>query len=151
MKPQLDDIDRQLVNLLQDGLEICDEPFAAPANALGIPVTDLLARLARLKSIGVLSRIGPMYNAERMGGGLSLCAMAVLPDDFERVAAIVNGFPEVAHNYEREHAYNMWFVLATESPERTLEVNAEIERLTGVKVLNLPKLDEYFVGMKVEA
>jgi DNA-binding Lrp family transcriptional regulator len=151
MKPQLDDIDRRLVNLLQDGLEICDEPFAAPAMTLGIPVDDLLQRLARLKSIGVLSRLGPMYNAQRMGGGLSLCAMAVPAGDFERVAAIVNGFPEVAHNYEREHAYNMWFVLATESAGRTIEVISEIEGLTGVKVLNLPKLDEYFVGMKVEA
>lgn len=151
MKPQLDDIDRKLINRLQDGIEVCDEPFAAPAAELGITVDELLSRLRRLRTIGVLSRIGPMYNAERMGGALSLCAMAVPSGDFERLAGIVNSFPEVAHNYERDHRFNMWFVLATESEARALEVIGEIERLTGVKVLNLPKLDEYFIGMKVDA
>lgn len=151
MKPQLDDIDRRLINLLQDGIAICGEPYAAPAAELGISVHDLLARLERLVSIGVLSRVGPMYNAARMGGGLTLCAMAVPRERFDDVAALVNSFAEVAHNYERSHRFNMWFVLATETEARTLEVIAEIERLTGVKVLNLPKLDEYFIGMKVEA
>lgn len=151
MKQQIDAIDRRIINLLQDGLGICDEPFAAPAAEIGITVDDLLSRLARLKSIGVLSRIGPMYNSARLGGGLTLCAMAVPAADFERVAEIVNAFPEVAHNYAREHAFNMWFVLATEQPERVDAVLEDIEYLTGVKVLNLPKLDEYFIGLRVEA
>jgi DNA-binding Lrp family transcriptional regulator len=151
MRPQIDDIDRRLINLLQEGLAICDEPFALPADQLGITVDDLLARLRRLKTLGVLSRVGPMFNAQRMGGGLTLCAMAVPQGDFDRIAQIVNGFAEVAHNYERHHRFNMWFVLATETAARALAVIAEIERLTGVKVLNLPKLDEYFIGMKVEA
>jgi DNA-binding Lrp family transcriptional regulator len=77
--------------------------------------------------------------------------MAVPAEDFERVAAIVNAFPEVAHNYEREHVFNMWFVLATETPERVVEVLDEIERLTDIKALNLPKHEEYFIGMKVDA
>jgi DNA-binding Lrp family transcriptional regulator len=151
MKPQLDDIDRRIVNLLQDGLEICDDPFARPAAELGIAVEDLLARLSRLKAMGVLSRIGPMYNTARLGGGLTLCAMAVPKERFDAVADTVNSFAEVAHNYERDHQFNMWFVLATEMPERAGEVITQIEDLTGVKVLNLPKLEEYFIGMKVEA
>ncbi len=151
MRPQLDEIDRKLINLLQEGLAICEEPFVAPAADLGISVGDLLARLERLVTIGVLSRVGPMYNAARLGGGLTLCAMAVPAARFEDVAGLVNSFAEVAHNYERDHAFNMWFVLATETEARTLEVIGEIERLTGVKVLNLPKLEEYFIGMKVEA
>jgi siroheme decarboxylase len=151
MKPQIDQIDRNLINLLQDGIAVCEEPYAEPAVRLGISVDELLARLGRLKAMGVLSRVGPMFNAARMGGGLTLCAMAVPAGQFEQVAEIVNGFPEVAHNYERSHAYNMWFVLATETVDRTQQVIGEIERLTGVKVLNLPKLEEYFIGMKVEA
>ena len=59
--------------------------------------------------------------------------------------------PEVAHNYEREHAFNMWFVLATETPERIHEVIAAIERATGYKVYNLPKLEEFYVGLRFEA
>jgi len=151
MKPQLDDIDRRIVNRLQGGLSICERPFAEAASELGIVETDLLERLRRLISNGVLSRFGPMFDASRIGGGLTLCAMAVPAAEFDQVAAIVNSFPEVAHNYERDHRFNMWFVLATETPERAGEVANEIERLTNIKVLNLPKLEEYFIGMKVEA
>jgi DNA-binding Lrp family transcriptional regulator len=151
VKPPLDDIDRRIVNRLQDGLPVCERPFLAAAEELGIAEDDLLDRLRRLKATGFLSRIGPMFNVARIGGGLTLCAMAVPAADFEQVAALVNGFPEVAHNYERDHAFNMWFVLATETPERIGEVLNEIERLTNVKVLNLPKQEEYFIGMKVEA
>lgn len=151
MTHQLDDMDRRLINLLQDGLDICATPFARPAAALGLSEADLLERLRRLIAAGVLSRLGPMFDAARMGGAFSLCAMAVPPERFEEVAAIVNAFAEVAHNYERAHHFNMWFVLAAERPARIPEVIAEIEHLTGVKVLNLPKLDEYFIGLRVAA
>lgn len=150
MKPVLDAFDRALVNRLQDGLPLVAEPFAAVADELGMTDVEVIARLTRLKSSGVLSRFGPMYNAAALGGGLTLCAMAVPQERFEDVAAIVNGFSECAHNYAREHHFNMWFVLATEDPARIGAVIADIERLTGIKVLNLPKLDEYFIGLKVD-
>lgn len=151
MTAALDETDRRIVNRLQDGLPVCDAPYAVAAAELGLGEAELLARLQRLREAGVLSRIGPMYNAGRMGGGLTLCAMQVPQPRFAEVAEVVNGFPEVAHNYARDHRYNMWFVLATEDPERVAAVLGEIERLTGVKVLNLPKQDEYFIGMKVQA
>ena len=99
---------------------------------------------------GVLSRFGPMYHAEKMGGGLTLAAMKVPVAEFDRIADIVNGFDEVAHNYERDHAFNMWFVVATETPERIAEVIAEIEAATGLSVANMPKIDEFFIGLKFE-
>jgi siroheme decarboxylase len=151
MKLQLDEIDRRIINRLQHGLPVCDRPFLEAAREFRIEEQDLLERLARLKSNGVLSRVGPMYNAARIGGGLSLCAMMVPNGEFEKVSAVVNSFPETAHNYERDHAFNMWFVLATETPERVGDVVTAIERLTNIKVLNLPKQEEYFVGMKVDA
>jgi hypothetical protein len=89
-----------------------------------------------------------MYHAERLGGALTLAAMQVPVRDFERVTGIVNGFPEVAHNYAREHGFNMWFVLATEAPERIGEVISEIERISGYRVYNLPKLEEFYVGLR---
>ena len=151
MKPVLDALDRRIINRLQEGVALVSEPFAAVADELGLTDVEIIARLARLKTIGALSRFGPMYNAGAFGGGLTLCAMVVPEDRFEEVAAIVNGFRECAHNYARDHRLNMWFVLATEDPARIDAVIAEIERLTGIKVLNLPKLDEYFIGMKVDA
>ena len=86
-----------------------------------------------------------------MRAATTLEAMAVPEADFERIAAIVNAFPEVAHNYAREHALNMWFVVATEAPERIAEVLAAIEAATGLAVYDMPKLDEYFVGARFAA
>lgn len=145
----LDGIDRRIINELQGGFPLSDLPWAEVAQAIDLAENDLIARVRRLLDEGVLSRFGPMYHAEQLGGGLSLCAMQVDPEDLERVAAIVNGFPEVAHNYEREHALNMWFVLATERPERVDEVIAAIEQSTGHRVLNLPKRKEYYVGLRL--
>ena len=97
-----------------------------------------------------LSRFGPLYHAERLGGGLSLCAIRVPADDFERVNEQVNAFPEVAHNYARDHEFSMWFVLATETPQRIESVIREIEQATGYRVYNMPKEEEFFVGLKFE-
>ena len=147
----MDDIDRRLINALQGEFPVCDRPYAEVGGRLGLDEDKVIARLERLLEDGVLSRFGPMYDAERLGGGLTLAAMAVPEDRFEKVAAIVNGFPEVAHNYERTHALNMWFVVATERPERVGEVLREIEAATGLLVLDLPKLEEYFLELRLSA
>ena len=146
----MDAVDRAIVNDLQGGIAVSERPYAEAAARLGLSESELLARLQALLDTRVLSRFGPMYHAERLGGALTLAAMKVPAADFERVAAIVNGFPEVAHNYEREHAFNMWFVLATDDPARIDEVIAEIEQATGHTVYNLPKREEFFVGLKLE-
>lgn len=145
----MDNIDRALVNDLQDGLPVCRRPFDAIADRLGISVTEVTDRVGRLLDDRVLSRFGPMFNAERLGGALTLCAMQVPGADFERVTDIVNAFPEVAHNYAREHDLNMWFVLATEQPERAAGVIAEIETASGCVVYDMPKLNEFYIGLKL--
>jgi DNA-binding Lrp family transcriptional regulator len=147
----MDDIDRRLINALQGGFPVCDAPYAEVGRRLGLDEDDVIARLERLVGDGVLSRFGPMYDAERLGGGLTLAAMAVPEARFEEVAAIVNRFPEVAHNYERTHALNMWFVVATERPERIGQVLRAIELSTGLAVLDLPKLEEYFLELRLSA
>jgi hypothetical protein len=88
-----------------------------------------------------------MYHAERLGGALSLAAMKVPEAEFDAIVERVNAFPEVAHNYARDHALNMWFVLATETPERHRAVLREIEAATGLAVCDMPKISEYFVGL----
>lgn len=148
---ELDALDRAIVNRLQDGFPICEHPYAVVADELGMGEQDLLARLGRLLHERVLTRFGPMYHAERMGGGLSLAAMKIPPEDFERVAEIVNRMPEVAHNYARDHALNMWFVLATETPQGQQEAIAAIERESGYSVYNMPKIKEFFVELKLRA
>lgn len=146
----MDDIDRAILNRLQDGFPICERPYRTAAEQLGVSEEELIRRLKRMLDHKQLSRFGPMYHAERLGGGLSLCAMRVPEAEFEQVADQVNAFREVAHNYARDHAFNIWFVLATETPGRIDEVVAEIEKTTGYRVYNLPKQEEYFVGLKFE-
>lgn len=146
----LDDTDRAIVNALQGGFEIVERPFREAAGRLDLGEDDLIERLQRLVDDRALSRFGPMYNAEKLGGGVTLCAMAVPDERFEEVADLVNANREVAHNYARSHELNMWFVLACETVDEISDVIARIERDTGLDVHNFPKLQEFFIGLRVE-
>lgn len=146
----LDATDKRIVNALQGGFPISENPFADAAATLDLTEGELITRLRRLKDAGAISRFGPLYNAENLGGAVTLAAMAVPVDRFEEVAGIVNAHVEVAHNYEREHRLNMWFVIATDRAERIAEVIAEIERETGLAVHDMPKQEEFFIGFKVD-
>jgi len=147
----LDEIDRSIINALQGGFPLSERPFAEAGEALHLSEGELIERIGRLRQCGAITRFGPMFNADRMGGAFCLCAMAVPSDRFEEVAGIVNAHPEVAHNYERQHDLNMWFVLATGAPGRIDEMIAAIESSTGLVVHAFPKLEEYFIGLKVTA
>lgn len=147
--PELDAVDRQIIDHWQGGFPICASPYAEVAGQLGIAEDALLQRLERLLADKVLTRFGPMYQIERMGGAFVLAALAVPEERYAAVTAQVNALPQVAHNYRREHALNMWFVLATETPAGIAEAIARIERDTGLPVHAFPKEREYFVEMKL--
>lgn len=147
----MDEIDKRIINGLQGGFPLSERPYLDAAEGIGITEGELISRLSNLIDQGVLSRFGPMYDAERLGGAFCLCAMSAPAGRFEEIATRVNAHCEVAHNYERAHALNMWFVLAVDRPERVDEVIAEIEKETKATVLTFPKLDEFFVGLRIEA
>ncbi|MBI2241948.1 MAG: Lrp/AsnC family transcriptional regulator [Magnetospirillum gryphiswaldense] len=147
----MDDTDRAIVNALQGGFPVSETPFADAAKALGLTSDQLIARIRGMRESGVLSRFGPMYNADRFGGHNTLVAMEVPADRFDAVAAIVNSFPEVAHNYQRDHRLNMWFVVAADSRERVARVLTEVQDRTGLQAHDLPKLTEFHIGLKFEA
>lgn len=146
-----DKIDRRLINALQGDFPLVREPYRQVAATLGLDEDELLRRLDAMLERRVLTRFGPMFQIERAGGAFVLAAMKVPEQDFDRVAEQVNAFPEVAHNYRREHALNMWFVLATATPEGIAETTAAIEAATGLAVFAFPKEREYFVEMKLRA
>ena len=147
----MDEIDRRIVNALQEGFPLCDEPYEAVARPLGLTGEALIGRLRRLLDEGVLTRFGPLYQVERMGGAFVLAALAVPEEEFDQVAEQVNAFAEVAHNYRREHHFNMWLVLAAESPQRIAEVAHAIEARTGLDLCLFPKEREYFVALRLVA
>ncbi len=147
----LDDTDRRIVNALQEGFPLEPRPYAAAAARLGIGEAELIARLGAMLEERTITRFGPFYDAEALGGAFCLCAMAVPEDRFGEVTETVNAFPEVAHNYARTHRLNMWFVLATETPEGIGAAADAIAAATGLAVLRFPKEREFFIGFRVVA
>jgi DNA-binding Lrp family transcriptional regulator len=144
----MDATDRLIVNTLQGGFPVCEAPFAAVAADLGIAEQELVDRIGAMTGEGVLSRFGPLYHAERMGGAQTLAAMQVPTERFDTVAVQVNAHPEVAHNYARDHILNMWFVIASDDPAAIDRVIGAIEAETGLVVYNMPKEEEFFIGLR---
>ena len=135
-------LDRRLLNDFQHGFPLTPRPFAALAERLGVGEAEVLRRLRRLQDQGAISRIGAVLTPHRAGWS-TLAAMAVPEGELDEVAELVSGYPEVNHNYEREHRLNLWFVVTAPSAERVAGVLAEIEYWTGLAVLDLPLEEAY--------
>lgn len=144
---ELSTLEKHLINLLQHGLPVCERPFAQIAQEVTSTEAEVIACLSKLRSEKVLTRFGPMFNAASLGGAFTLAALAVPEEDFDFVTEQVNSFKEIAHNYRRDHDFNMWFVIATESADEIEKVVQAIESKTALKVLNVPKLKEFYVGL----
>ncbi|MBP7131399.1 MAG: AsnC family transcriptional regulator [Aquabacterium sp.] len=147
----LDDMDRRLINHLHGGFPLSHAPYAEVGRQLGLTQDEVIARLDRLLSDGWLTRFGPLFQIEAAGGQFVLAAIAVPQERFEEITRIVNDQTEVAHNYRREHALNMWFVIGAESPAEAQTVCQRIESLTGLQVWAFPKEREFFVELRLPA
>lgn len=148
---ELSELDKQLINLLQRGLPVAERPFLAIAEQLNSNEDQVLERLNHLMTTRVLTRFGPMFDAVCLGGAFTLAALAVPENRFDEVAAQVNSFDEVAHNYRRTHDFNMWFVVGAESEAEVNQVINRIEQTTALPVLNTPKLEEFYVQLYLPA
>ncbi len=141
-----DALARDFINRYQGGFPLCARPFQEVAERLGTDEQTLIETARDLLDTGVLSRFGPLYDAERLGGCFTLAAMAVPEPEFARVAALLAERPEVAHNYRRDHQLNMWLVLATASEPALHQSVRAIQALTGLQIYDFPKLAEYHLG-----
>ena len=139
--------DARLIDRLQRELPLVERPFAAVATELDMAETTLIARLGQLLDTGVLTRFGPLFHIERAGGQFILAALQVPEARYAEVTDQVNALPEVAHNYRRDHALNMWFVVAAETPAAAWAACERIEAVTGLPVHAFPKEREFFVGL----
>ncbi|WP_440873751.1 Lrp/AsnC family transcriptional regulator [Thalassotalea sp. PLHSN55] len=144
---QLDSLDRNLINLLQHGLPVCENPFAQVAEEVNSSESIVIDKINNLLEQKILSRFGPMFDAACLGGAFTLAAIAVPEERFDEVNDIVNSFEQIAHNYKRTHEFNMWFVIATETEQEIAQVVNDIEAKTGLSVLNVPKEEEFYVGL----
>lgn len=146
----LDPTEKAIINGLQGGFPLTHRPYRDAGAKLGLSEGEMIEEIGNLLADGRLSRFGPLWNAEALGGAVCLAAIAVPSERFDEVAELVNAHPEIAHNYERDHELNMWFVVSAEDPARIDQVMAEIERETGLRVRAMPKRREFFVGFRVE-
>ena len=147
----MNELSRRLIDGWQGGFPLCERPFAVVAEQVNASEDAVLQTLRELLADGTLTRFGPMFDIEHFGGAFTLAALSVPEARFDAVAEQLAALPEVAHNYRREHALNMWFVLATPTPEGIAATAARIEAETGLTVWQFPKLQEFFIGFRVEA
>lgn len=142
----LPDAEFRLLNDWQRGFPLTPRPFARLGEALGLSEAEVIARLRDLSARGVVSRVGAVFRPHTLGWS-TLAAVAVAPERVEEVAAAISAYPEVNHNYEREHRYNLWFVLAAPSRTRIDRILAEIGALAGSPALDLPMLEDFHIDL----
>ena len=140
----MDQLDRQLLDLLQRDFPITDQPYVALGHQLGIHEADVIARVQALTDAGLIRRIGAVFEPSSLGYVSALVAVKVTPSAIERIAIVASGFPEVTHNYERDHAYNLWFTVIAKSERRIREIVETVRQVEGVEaIFALPSLRRF--------
>ena len=139
-------LERMLIDRFQQDIPLSPRPYLEIALALGVSEAEVLAALGRLLDAGILSRVGAVVRPN-CAGRSTLAAMAVPSDRLEAVSALVSAYPEVNHNYERDHRINLWFVAAAPDETQLQAVLAEIEARTGITVLDLPLLEAFHIDL----
>ncbi len=139
-------LEQHLLNDFQRDMSLSATPYADMAKKLNVSEEEVLQSIQSLQNRGVISRVGPVFRPNRIGVS-TLAAMSVPEQDLECVARIISAFPEVNHNYEREHEYNLWFVVTASSEEHLDIVLNEIEQHAEYPLMSLPMLDDYFIDL----
>ncbi|MFQ5431171.1 MAG: AsnC family transcriptional regulator [Nitrospinota bacterium] len=135
----MDQIDKDILNIIQTGFPIAARPYAVIGEKVGLSEDDTFDRIMRLKNENIIRRIGATFDSRKLHFTSTLCALKCPPEKLEDVAAIVSGFPQVTHNYQRNHAYNLWFTVIAESKEKLQAILDEISERGGVdKVRSMP-------------
>lgn len=146
MSVRRDEASFGLLNNYQRGFPLVPEPFAAIAAECGMGEDEVLGALENWCEAGVVSRVGAVFAPRRIGAS-ALAALAAPIDALDEIAAQVSAIPEVNHNYQREHTFNLWFVLTAASASRMQEIVAGIERDTGCAVIVLPLEEEFHIDL----
>ena len=148
---ELTQFDKELLNLIQTGLPLTPAPFADLAARLGCPEQQVLQRLAQLRDAGVIRRLGAFFDAESLGYRGWLVAVKVEEMLLPAVALAVNAWPEVTHNDERDHEYNLWFTIQTRTEAEKDGLLRQVAAMPGVSaVFSLPTTDRFKVNVEFQ-
>lgn len=137
---------QRLLNDFQRDFPLSPRPYLDIAKQLGVSENDVLSALTELSDQHFISRIGPIIPPNQLGVS-TLVAMAIPEQQLQVVADKVSTHPEVNHNYEREHRFNLWFVAIASDAEHLQAVLDAIELETGYKTMSLPLLDDFFIDL----
>jgi len=143
---ELSELQELLVNDFQSDFSLSATPYADIANDLGVTEAAVLEALRELSETKIISRVGPVFRPHSIGTS-TLAAMAVPKGRLEEVANYISALPEVNHNYEREHCFNLWFVVTATTEEHLQAVLIEIEENIGIAVMSLPMLESYHIDL----
>ncbi len=147
----MDDVDRKILNIIQTGFPLVTEPYDELANAVGETNEEVMDRVRRLKTDGVIRRIGATFDSSKLGYTSTLCAAEVAPENIDVFTEVVNSFDNVTHNYLREDRFNVWFTVIAESAERIEQIIEEIKSKTGVaNIMNLPAIRMFKVKVNFQ-
>ena len=139
------------MQILQDDFPIVQEPWLEISERLNINEVEVISRLKRLIEAGVIVKIGPIFDASRLGlKAATLVAMKVPKDKVNDVAVVINEYGNVSHNYEREDEYNVWFTLVAANDNELATILGEIKQKTGMKdndVLDLPTIRRFKINV----
>lgn len=139
-------LEQRLLNDFQHDLPLSATPYTDIAEQLGVSENEVLNTVRKLQHDGVISRVGPVFSPNRIGVS-TLAAMSIPAQQLECVARIISAFPEVNHNYERDHEFNLWFVVTASSEEHLEIVLHEIEQHAEYPLMSLPMLEDYFIDL----
>jgi len=143
---ELNELQEILLNDFQSDFSLSATPYADIATRLGVTEAEVIEALHELSESKIISRVGPVFSPHRIGTS-TLVAMAVPKGLLQHVANYISALPEVNHNYEREHRFNLWFVVTATTEEHLQAVLIEIEENTGIAVMSLPMLESYHINL----
>jgi DNA-binding Lrp family transcriptional regulator len=141
---QIDEIDKKILNIIQTGFPVAHAPYAEIGSKIGISEDEAFERVSAMQKGGIIRRIGASFDSRGLGWTSTLCAMKVPADKIVDVAKVVGRYPNVTHNYEREHVYNLWFTVIAPDQEEIKRILSEIERDSGYgPVRDMPMIKKF--------
>ena len=149
-EPELSALERKLLTLAQQGLPLTPTPYADLGERFGLTAAEVTELLKDLKKRGLIRRLGGVFSSRKLGWQSLLLAARVPEERFYQVANLINQHPGVTHNYRRNQDYNMWFTLSVGPEEDLQQEIARLEEKTGLEFLQLPKIKQYKLGVKLD-
>ena len=148
---ELDSIDSAILNRIQSDFPITSRPWLTVADELDLTEKEVLDRVARLKDDGIIRRIGGNLVPGKLGFVSTLCAASVPEDKIDHFAEIVNRYPGVTHNYQRDNTYNVWFTFIAPSRDEIEKNLKQIAKDSGIDdILNLPATKVFKIRAEFE-